>query len=58
MNLLGNARYSPHSLVTLARLEATQGDNLETLKTKMKPSTNISTISGVSNYIKLGGKLE
>jgi hypothetical protein len=37
-------------------LEATQGDNLETLKIKMKPSTNIRTINGVNNYTKLGWK--
>jgi hypothetical protein len=58
MNLLGNARYSPHSLVTLLRLEATQGGNLETLKMKMKPSTDVRTITGVNIYTKLGGKLE
>jgi hypothetical protein len=56
MNLLGNARYSPHSLLTLARLEATQGSNLETLK--MKTSTNVRIINEVNNYTKLGGKLE
>jgi hypothetical protein len=39
-------------------LEATQGGNLETPKMKMKPSTNDRIISGVINYIKLGGKLE
>jgi hypothetical protein len=39
-------------------LEATQGGNLETLEMKMKPSTNVGTISGVSDYAKLGGKLE
>jgi hypothetical protein len=58
MNLLGNARYSPHSLVTLLRLKATQGGNLKTLKMKMKHSTNIMIISGVDSYAKLGGKLE
>jgi hypothetical protein len=41
-------------------LEATQGDNLETLKMKMKmkPSANVRAVSGVNNYINLGGKLE
>jgi hypothetical protein len=39
-------------------MEATQGGELEILKTKMKPSTNVRTINGVNNYIKLGGKLE
>jgi hypothetical protein len=55
MNLLGNARYSPHSLLTLG-LEATQGGNLDTLK--MKLSTNIGVVNGVNNYTKLGEKLE
>jgi hypothetical protein len=39
-------------------LEATQGDDLETLKMKMKPSTNVRTIKGVNDHIRLGGKLE
>jgi hypothetical protein len=39
-------------------LEATQGGNLEILKTKMKPSTTVRTINGVNDYAKLGGKLE
>jgi hypothetical protein len=39
-------------------LEAAQGGNLETLKIKMKPSTNVRMINGVNNYTKLGGKLE
>jgi hypothetical protein len=44
----------------LLRLEATQGSNLETLKMKMKmkPSINETTISGINDYIKPGGKLE
>jgi hypothetical protein len=39
-------------------LEATQGDNLETLKMKMKPSINVRTINEVNDYAKLAGKLE
>jgi hypothetical protein len=39
-------------------MKATQGDNLKTLKMKMKHSTNIMVISGVYNCVKLGGKLE
>jgi hypothetical protein len=39
-------------------LEAAQEGNFETLKMKMKPSTNVRTINGVNNYTKLGGKLE
>jgi hypothetical protein len=39
-------------------LEAAQGGNLETLKMKMKLSTNVRTINGVKNYTKLGEKLE
>jgi hypothetical protein len=34
------------------------GGNLETLKMKMKTSTNVRFISEVNNYVKLGGKLE
>jgi hypothetical protein len=40
MNLLGNARYSPHSINLLLRLKATQGGNFETLEMKMNSSTN------------------
>jgi hypothetical protein len=32
--------------------------NLETLKMKMKPSTNVRIINEVNDYVKLGGKLE
>jgi hypothetical protein len=37
---------------------ATQGGNLETLKMKMKTSTNVRFINKVNNYVKPGGKLE
>jgi hypothetical protein len=39
-------------------LKANQGDNLKTLKMKMKQSTNVRIIGGVDKYVKLGGKLE
>jgi hypothetical protein len=39
-------------------LEATSGGNLETLKMKMKTSTNVRIIKEVNDYDKLGGKLE
>jgi hypothetical protein len=58
MNLLGNAHYSPHSLVTLAWIEGTQEGNLKIINMKMKHSTNVRIISGVGSYAKLGGKLE
>jgi hypothetical protein len=38
-------------------LEATQGDNLETLKMKMKLSANVRAVSGGNDYAKLDGKL-
>jgi hypothetical protein len=61
MNLLGNARYSPTLSNPLLRLETNQGGNLETLKMKIKSSTNdktINGINGVNNYTKHNGKLE
>jgi hypothetical protein len=39
-------------------LEATQGNNLETLKMKMKPPINVRIINEVNDYAKLAGKLE
>jgi hypothetical protein len=42
----------------LLRSDATQGDNPEKLKTKMKPFINVRTINEVNDYAKLGGKLE
>jgi hypothetical protein len=39
-------------------MKATQGDNLKTLKMKMKHSTNVMIFSGAYNCLKLGEKLE
>jgi hypothetical protein len=58
MNLLGNARYSPHSLLTFAYIGGNSRRQSQDTKDEDEASLNVRTINEVNDYAKLGGKLE